>query len=157
MKKLLITAGTMNLVISGLLGLQTLFFIVVAAACLLMTFSLFFLAAIPAAVIIGGIAFILSIAAIANLITGIGALVGSCRTGKFSKAISIVSIVINALMIPLCVFSLLFGIELLRMSFDWFSFVLALFGAIMIVFTIASLVIHIVCLKKLSNPAITSI
>lgn len=73
---------------------------ILAIGCLMMSFSLFFMAAIPAFLIVGFLFILTVCATAANYFTGAGTIIGAIKGGKVSKVFSVLSIIVDVMILP---------------------------------------------------------
>lgn len=153
--KLNFSAGILNIVVGAVLFVDTVVIAIFAFVCLLMSFSLFFMAAIPAFLVTAFLCFVAFVATVANTATGIGSVLTAIKGGKLSKIFSIISIVVDALVIPANAFALACGIYLLLSGEpDGLSVIIVLIAVCAIIFAVASLTVQAVSLTRANKAAV---
>lgn len=150
--KLGFTAGIMNIILGGILFVFGVLFIIMAACCIMMSFSLFFMAAIPAFLVTGFLAGVTLIAAAVNASVGAGAVATSVKGGLPMHIVSIVSLVVDVAMLPVSICGLACGIFLLRDA-SFLSVFVLIISVLSVAAVIASMVSDIVCLKRRKREA----
>lgn len=149
--KLELSMGILNIVLSAVLFVDGIVTALIAFVCLLLSFSLFFLAAIPAFLFTGMLCLITFIAALVNVITGIGAVVSSQTRGKISAFFTIATIVVDAVVIPANIVALFCGSYLLYTEVNYLSILIFVIAACAILLATASLILSIIRIAKRSN------
>ncbi|MDE7395815.1 MAG: hypothetical protein K2M95_06830 [Clostridiales bacterium] len=150
--KLGFTAGIMNLILGGILFVFAVLFIIMAACCIMMSFSLFFMAAIPAFLVTGFLASVTLIAAAVNIAVGAGAVATSIKGGLPVYVVSIVSLVVDVAMLPVSICGLACGVFLMQDA-SFLSVFVLIISVLSVAAVIASTVLDIVCLKSRKSEA----
>lgn len=153
------SAGVLNVILGVFLFIDAVLIAVFAFVCLLMSFSLFFMAAIPAFLVTGFLCIVAFAAAIANTVTGGGAILTSVKGGKISRIFSIVSVAVDAAVIPANIVALACGAYLIFVEaaedgmVSGLSVTILVIAAAVIMLAVASLIINIVCLTRTKKAA----
>ena len=143
-----LTTGILNIVLGIVLLIDTVLIAIMAACCLLMSFSLFFLAAIPAFLITGALCIISFVATWANVVIGVGTVIASKKGGKILTVFPIIAVIADVAVIPANIVALVFGVYLVVVEADFLSIFICIIAAIAIGLAIASLILSIVSLVK---------
>ena len=142
--KLELSMGILNIVLGAVLSLDGLVIALFAFVCLLMSFSLFFTAAIPAFLFTGMLCIVTFIAALVNVITGVGAVVTSQTSKKISKFFTIATMVVDIVVIPANIVALICGTYILYTEVNYLSVLIFIIAVLAILLAVASLILSIV-------------
>lgn len=143
-----LSMGILNVVLGAVLFLDGIIIALFAFVCLLMSFSLFFLAAIPAFLFTGALCIVTFVAALVNVITGVGAMIASRKSGKVSKLFTIATIVVDTIVIPANVIALICGSYLLYTEVNYLSVLIFVIAVLAILLAVASLTLSIIRIAK---------
>jgi len=146
--KLGFSAGVLNIVLGSVLFVDAILIALMAFCCLIMSFTMFFMAAIPAFLFTGFLFFVALAAAIANIVTGTGAVVTSVKGGTVSKIFSVVSTVVDIAVIPANIVALVCGTYLLFTEISWLSVMIFIIAACAIILAVISLILNLICLMR---------
>lgn len=154
--KLNFSAGVLNIIVGAVLFIDSVLIAVFAFAFLLLSFSLFFMAAIPAFLITAFLCVVTLVATAANTATGIGSVLTSINGGKLTKVFSIISIIVDAIVIPANMCALAFGAFVMADEPDFLSALIVAISALAISAATASLIVQCVSLVRANkNPVCT--
>lgn len=154
--KLGLAAGIMNIVLGGVLFVDALLFLVMAACCLMMSFSLFFMAAIPAFLVCGFLAILNFGIGVVNVLLGATAVATMRKGGKISHIVSVASMIFDTVILPLNLLALAYGIYMLVLELEWVSVFILVIAALGFLLAASGLILHIVGVlrkKKEKRPA----
>ncbi|MDE6618388.1 MAG: hypothetical protein K2K13_05140 [Clostridiales bacterium] len=140
--------GGLNITLGTVLGIDGIILAVIAFCCLLMSFSLFFMAAIPAFLVIGFLCLMAFCGAIANIVTGVGAVLAAKKQTKVLRFVPIVAIAVDIAVIPANVIALVCGAYLLYTEVNWLSVLIFIVAACAIMLAVVSLVLSIIRMFK---------
>lgn len=123
-----------------------------AGLCFLLSFSLFFMAAIPTFFVVGALCFAAFVAAIVNVVTGVGSVVAAQKSGKASFVISVAAVVVDVVMIPANVVACVFGAILLHDGIGVISVLSFSVAALAVALALVSLILNIIRITKNDAP-----
>lgn len=148
--KLTLTAGILNTILGAILLGYAALLAIMAFVCLALMITPLIIAAIPLFFIFGLIAVIVLAAAIANGLTGIGSIITSSKGGTPSRTFSIISVVVDAVMIPSGIATFAYNIFGLTKETEspimWIALLIS--SALTVAMAIACLILNGKALKK---------
>lgn len=153
--KLTITAGILNTVLGVILFGYAVLLTIMAFVCLLLVITPLIIAAIPLFFIFCFIAILALGSAIANEVTGIGSIITSSKGGTPSRIFSIISLVVDAVIIPANALTLIYNVYGLTQENESFALwiVLIITGSLCIALAVSCLILNATALKNTKKPA----
>lgn len=159
--KLGFSAGILNVVLGVVLFVDAVLIAIFAFVCLILSFSLFFMAAIPAFLVTGFLCIVAFAAAIANAVTGGGAILTSIKGGKVSKIFSTVSVIVDAVVIPANIVALACGAYLIFVdtasegSVSALSVMILVIALSAVLLAVASFILNLICITRTKKETIS--
>ena len=98
--KLTMTSGILNTILGAILLVYTVLLALMAFVSLALMITPLIIAAIPMFFLFGFFALVTLVAAVASEVTGIGSIITSSKGGAPSRIFSVISVVVDAIMIP---------------------------------------------------------
>ncbi len=111
-----------------------------------------FMAAIPTFFVVGALCFAAFVAAIVNVVTGVGSVVAAQKSGKASFVISVAAVVVDVVMIPANVVACVFGAILLHDGIGVISVLSFSVAALAVALALVSLILNIIRITKNDAP-----
>lgn len=108
---------------------------------------------IPTFFVVGALCFAAFVAAIVNVVTGIGSVVAAQKSGKASFVISVAAVVVDVVMIPANVVACVFGAILLHDGIGVISVLSFSVAALAVALALVSLILNIIRITKNDAPS----